>query len=92
MKATHRETALSLIEQEQNDDGNPPGHPSGGCASVTVEIGGVSDSGQVEHDTLYVRNAPAAILDALRDHGFTLSADGDGGVRVEDYRLDDEDA
>lgn len=78
MDKENRIRALEIIDQAQRKN----------CASVTVEIGGTSDSGQVEHDTLYLHDAPAKIVNALRDAKYTLSV-SDGAVRVDDYKRDD---
>jgi hypothetical protein len=50
-------------------------------ASVTVQIGGVDGNNQVEHDTLYIKDAPARIIDELAGMGYSLSV-SDGDVRV----------
>lgn len=57
-------------------------------AKVNVQIGGVNDSsGIVEHDSLYIQNAPAKIISELDGMGYSLSVTDDG-VRVENYKRD----
>jgi hypothetical protein len=70
MTQSMRLRALEVIHQTQAD-----------TASVTVQIGGVDGNNQVEDDTLYVKDCPAAVIDALRDEGFVLSM-GDDGLKV----------
>jgi len=54
-------------------------------ASVTVQIGGVSSNNQVEHGSLYIKDAPARIIDELSGMGYSLSV-SDDGVKVTDYK------
>jgi len=82
MKAENRLEALELIEEYQRNGGSIAA--SGGCSSVEVRIGGTSPNGQVQHDTLYLIDAPAAIVDELRDHGFSVSITEDGAF-VKDH-------
>jgi hypothetical protein len=72
MDATDRLEALELIHERQRDTN-----------TVTVQIGHIDDtSGIIQHDTLFVQDAPAAILNELRDNGFRVSVE-ERGARVE---------
>ena len=72
MDAEERAEVLKQISLIQKD-----------TASVTVTIGGVSDNtGIVEHDSLYIKDAPARIIDELSRMGYSLHVSEDG-VRVE---------
>lgn len=86
MNQDERMAALRIISETQMNSGST----TGGTSSATVKIGGTKPNGQVQHDTLFVQDAPAAIVDALRDAGFTLSM-GEQGLRVEAYNVDLED-
>lgn len=75
-----RSGVLKTISDIQNNGGR------NGTASVTVQIGGVNDNTDiVEHDSLYIQNAPAKIISELEGMGYSLSVTDDG-VRVEDYK------
>lgn len=54
----------TIVERQEN------------TAAVVVSIGSTSPSHQVEKDTLFITDAPAAILDALKTAGFSLRMDG----------------
>lgn len=73
MNNEQRIKALAIIASRQQN-----------CGSVTVEIGGVSDNGQVEHSTIYVIDCPAVIVDALLKADFSLSM-CNGKLLVEHY-------
>jgi len=76
MDATERAEVLKVVSDLQNNGGRS------GTASVTVQIGGVKESNNmVEHDTLYIKNAPALIIDELTGMGYSLSVT-DEGVHV----------
>lgn len=63
MDATTRNELLVLISNTQADHEGMFGRS--GTAPVTVEIGYVSSSGQVQHDGLIVREAPATVVTAV---------------------------
>lgn len=75
MEHENREEALRIINDTQT-----------GTSSVTVRIGGTSDTGQVEHDTLYIERAPTRVIEALQAADFTVSMTDDG-LRVDDHKL-----
>ena len=58
----HLQDALTLARMVQQD-----------TAPITLQLGGVSDGGQVEHGTLSVVDAPARFVDALHSSGFSLA-------------------
>lgn len=66
-------SALLLLADVQRD-----------TAPITVRIGGTTTDGLVEHNQLYVLDAPPAVVKALLADGFSIGVEG-GGVRVEDY-------
>jgi hypothetical protein len=70
MDATERAEVLKQISLVQAD-----------TASVTVQIGGTNDSNVVEHDSLYIQNAPPKIISTLEGMGYHLAVTDDG-VRV----------
>jgi hypothetical protein len=71
MDATERAEVLKQISNVQED-----------TASVTVQIGGTNDSsGIVEHDSLYIQEAPPRIISTLEDMGYHLAV-CDDGVKV----------
>lgn len=53
--------ALQIIERVQRK-----------TSSIVVEIGGTTEKGQVEDDTLYLLEACAGVINALQAAGFTL--------------------
>jgi len=76
MDATERAEVLKVVSDIQNNGGRL------GTSSVTVQIGGVKDSNNiVEHESLYIQNAPALIIKELQGMGYSLSVTDDG-VRV----------
>jgi hypothetical protein len=70
MKHENRAELLNQLSAIQSD-----------TASVTVQIGGVDDSNMVEHDSIYIKDAPARIISELAEMGYSLSVTDDG-VRV----------
>lgn len=61
MKLNTIKKALELIAETQQT-----------TASVTVEIGGVSREGQVQHDSLSILDCPPKIINVLKSAGFSL--------------------
>lgn len=53
--------------------------------SVTVQIGHVSDDNMVKHNSIYITDAPAKVVNELRDAGYSISVD-QRGARVWDHR------
>lgn len=84
MDQNDRNQALELISDYQNGEIDNGGLTPNGTASITVEIGGTSDSNQVEHDTLYLHDACTGVIEALQDEGFKLSM-SEKGLRVKKY-------
>jgi len=73
MDATERAEVLKVVSDLQANGGR------NGTASVTVQIGGTNDNTNiVEHDTLYIKNAPSLIVDELTGMGYSLSVTDDG--------------
>lgn len=54
-----RNELLGVISKRQGRNKNDI---QGGCASVTVQIGGTTLSGQGEHDNLILLKAPPAVV------------------------------
>lgn len=77
-----RQEALALIEAEQRGTE----HSLSGTASVVVSIGGTTEEGQVEHESLYLKQAPDHIIGELRDAGFEVHLSDDGAAEV--YRAE----
>ena len=71
MDASERAEVLKQISNVQQD-----------TSSVTVQIGGVKENNNmVEHDSLYIQNAPPKIISTLEGMGYHLAVTDDG-VRV----------
>lgn len=81
MTIEERNKALEIISNRQNDDNGR------GCNQVSVKIGTTwKDGGTVDHTALILIDAPAAILNALKDNGYSLSVHQyAGGVSVSKY-------
>lgn len=77
MNQENRLEVLQLIEETQwRGDA-----PLGGTASVIVEIGGVADNGQVEHQSIHLHKANDRVIDVLRNEGFRVDLE-DGTAEV----------
>lgn len=67
MKKDDLTEALATIVDEQET-----------CAPVELSIGSTDEASRVQHLTLFLRDAPSKVIDALIDQGFTLSIDWRG--------------
>lgn len=52
------------------------------CSNIELSIGGVSDSGMVEHDTIIIKQCPPIVVKTLTEYGYMLSVTNKG-MRVE---------
>lgn len=60
---------LSDIQSDEIDTGS-----ARGTNSIQVEIGHVDkESDMVRHDSLYIKDAPAVVIETLRNKGYSLS-------------------
>ena len=59
--------ALALIVDEQEQ-----------CAPVELSIGGIDGNGSVQHSTLYLKDAPPKVINALVGRGYSLSVSWQG--------------
>lgn len=62
MKNEKRLEALEIILKAQEN-----------CLNVKISIGGVNEHGIVEHDSLYILECPAIVINQLINKGFSLS-------------------
>jgi len=82
MNIADRNKALELISRRQNDEDN-----GRGCAPAKVKIGTKwNDNGIIDHEALIITDAPAAILNELKNAGYSLSVNEyAGGVSVDKF-------
>lgn len=74
MTPEERLEVLERIEEIQHDTN-----------AVTVQIGHVADNNQVKHNSIYVKDAPASVINTLRDEGYSVAVD-ERGARIYDHR------
>jgi hypothetical protein len=83
MEHNERARLLERIAEIQDDNGGD--NAPRGTIGVTVQIGHTDDDQMIHHDSVFIQDAPARVLDVLDDDGYALSV-GERGVRVRDHR------
>ena len=69
--------ALTLLAECQTRDND-----NFGCRAITAKIGGVNAQNMVEHDVVYIVDAPEVVINSLCAKGFHLSMTAQG-LRVD---------